>query len=420
MTDAPVYRKAWITVRRGKNARAGKYRLNWRDDDGKTRSRHYPRQILALRAKDLMERQLNTWTRPPSTRTWADLITEYAQSIATTSVSHNSKVQQVLGDFWQLCRPTHSHLISPAMCELFMAQRAAGEPPRPSRRKADRHEREPKLVRRVPSVATRRTEYQMLSGFFGWATARGYMPANPLQQVRRPPTPRRRRQAPRPSQWVQLLHVLLDRDVYAVDRQAWHLLILLGIVTGYRQAVLLNSYFGIAPYDRRRMTHLQDRHPKGFALVELAGEEDDDLGILFTYSGKTRKEDVFGLPGILNDRLAQRVADLPAGTQQLFPWRSWQRKAWERIAHAAGLPGLTFHTLRAISATTRAIAQAREAARKQLDHASVAVTRASYLDEEQVVRALALEHCLPDLPPLPRYEAPGRSPTRKRLPLGIE
>jgi len=361
------------------------------------------------RAKAILEQQLNSWMQPITTRTWPQLLEEYGVAQAVNSPSHQAKLANVLDLFYRVCQPTHSHLITPAACERYFAARIAGEPRRLNQATSQWESRP------VPAAATLAVEYAMLRAFFAWAVARTYLYATPMDAVARPRIPHRVHRAPREEQWLGLLLAIPAADLD--DRQAWHLFILVAIATGLREQTLLRTYFGlrVTPAIARELGR---RHPRGWCCVELASVEDHGIGLLHTYTGKTGKEQLFGLPPTVNDRIAARVADLPTGVTQLFPWANFQRKAWRRLCRQAGFTG-TFQSLRGAAGTRAALARAAEAARSQLAHASVATTRTHYLDEEALARQVADHLPLPELPPLPRYER--RCPARHgRLPTSSE
>jgi hypothetical protein len=405
----PRYRKAWTSVRRGSNARPSRWCVNWREVGGRKRRFAYPSRDAMLRAKGLIEQQLNSWMQPITSRTWPQLIEEYGVAQAVNSPSHRSKVANVLDLFYRICQPTDSHLITPAACERYFAARSAGDP-----RRLDPETGQWEL-RPIPAAATLAVEHAMLRAFFAWAVARSYLYANPIDAVARPRGPQRIRRAPREEQWLGLLRAIPRTELD--DPQAWHLLILLALVTGLRQQALLHTYFGL-PVTAELARQLGRRHPRGWSCVEFAGPEDHGIGLLHTYTGKTRKEQLFGLPPAVNDRLAARIAELPAGTTQLFPWARYQRKAWRRLAKNAGFTA-SFHSLRAACGTRAALARAAESARQQLAHASVSTTRAHYLDQEALAREVADHLPLPELPPLPEFAA--RHPAKHgRLPLSSE
>jgi len=411
------WRRVWTTTKptKGANARRSRYCINWIGDDGKKHRLCYPRRDVMLKAKQFKETEINSWSRPPMVRTWWELVAEYGVSLEGRSKTHQDKVANVLKRFHLICRPRQSNELSPATCEQFMAARSQGEP-----RIACKHKKKDKIKVIIPSPATRRTERQMLSGFFSWCTKRGYLPDNPMSMVLAPSKPRRVKRAPKTAEWVRLLEVLLQSELVLYDAQAWHLIILLGVVTGYRQTVLLNCYFGVSIQDTVTLRKLEARHPKGFCVIQLADDEEEGIGLLFTYSGKTFKETIIGLPKIVTDRIAQRISDLPSGAEKLFFWEHWQRKAWDRITQSANLSNITFHSLRATSGTRAAIARAEQAAAQQLDHSSPQVTHDHYLDHEQLARAIAIGQSLPVLPAMPVYEPlPANHATPGRRPKGI-
>lgn len=408
MPTASPWRRVWISDRKakGEHGRPGRYRVCWIDDTGRQRSLSYKARTAAETARRLKECELNSWAVPQCTTTWPELLADYGMALAVASPGHQEMVARVLGRFQTICRPTTSHRITPAMCDQFMAARAAGQP-------LDKHG-QPLRV----SAETLRRDHRMLSAFFTWCTARRYVESNPMESVGAPGRVRRSRRTPRTRDWVALLEVLNQADLAVYDRQAWHLLILLSVVTGYRQAVMLHTYFGVDVMDPSALKPLEQRHRRdgGFAVVRLA-DTADGVGLLYTYTGKTAKESIVGLPKIVNDRIAVRIADLPDGMCRLFQWARWQRKAWERINKAAKVD-LTFHALRAVSGTRAAVARAERAAADQLDHSSATVTRDHYLDQEQIAAAVAIGQSLPDLPAMPKYGAAERSMPGRR-PRGI-
>lgn len=398
--DGLRFRHVWTVTRprRGRQARPARFGICWIDDNGRRRRLFYETRDQQRRARQIKEEELNSWHAPQADKPWEQLVSEFGVSFADRSPNHRQRVALVLGRFEAICRPASARSLTKQACELYMASRAAGEPP-------DEHG-EPQPA----SDATRRSERSILRTFFNWCVGAGYLPANPIKLVHAPPLPQRAKRRPTDEEWVRLLEVVRDPKLDAPDRQAWYLLILLGVVTGLRQSVLLATHFGMAAYRDAPVQALARRHPRGFAIVEI-GADDSGVGCLFTFTGKTRKESVVGLPPVVTDRIAERIADLPDGTSSLFPWARWQKKAWERITSAAGLRGLRFHALRGVSGTRAAVAAAERAAAAQLDHGSPAVTRAHYLDLETVARAVAIGARLPPLPPMPRYEPPA---TRRR------
>lgn len=401
------WRSVWVIDRstKGENGRFGRYRVCWIDDDGHRRSLSYPAKRAAEIARDLKQRELNSWCQMPGVKPWPDLVEEYGLSLATASQTHQEMTARVLGRFAAICHPTVSSRISETMCDQFMADRAAGKPLGKDGQPCE------------VSDETLRRDHRMMSAFFAWCVHRRYMDRNPMQSVRAPSKVHRRKRGVRSRDWVSLLRALNNRDLATHDPQAWHLMILLGVVTGLRQSVLLHCYFGVSVDDREALKVLEARHRRdgGFCVVQLA-DASDGIGVLHTFSGKTLKESLVGLPKVVTDRVAVRIGDLPAGSARLFPWQRWQRKAWERI-NATAKVDFTFQSLRGASGTREAIARAERAAADHLEHSSVRVTRDHYLDHEQLAKAVAIGEGLPRLPKMPAYKRlpvtqsmPGRRP----------
>lgn len=392
------------TGQRAAAGRRSRYFIRW-FEAGRDRVLFYPTRDARDRARLEKERELNSWLRPPGVKTWHELVADYGAHLATRSPSHRHKVAAVLRRFWVLCRPARSDQITAAMCDVFCAARARGEPAQtlpkrhPQTRRPLRDAAGQVLthdVLRIPAAATLRVEQQMLADFFAWASP--HMPANPMARVARVRSPKRKRRPPRPHEWLRLLQAA-SADATAAepqldDAQAWYLLVLLAVVTGLRQQALL---------------------PLKIADVELAAQEGRP-GLLRSFTGKTGKEDVHGLPPAVNDLLAERIAELPDGATHLFPWRRWQRKAWVRLTRAATLP-VTFHSLRGAAGTQAALAKARQAGARHLAHSSVAVFGRHYSDDELLALEVGAQLELPPLPPLParparaaRAHRPGRRP----------
>ncbi len=353
------WRKAWTFKRRDRSG----WWVGWLED-GRIRKRRYPSQADAERAKRFTERQLNQWLLPPGSRAWGDIMEEYVVRLAAMSPRHQDAVGRLLEAFGQAIEPKTGDAVTPANCERF-------------------------LFRRKAALATIAKEHRQLSAFFSWAVQRGHCPANPMNSVHKPRPPRRLIRPPTEREWVRMLEVL--SEIPDIDAQAWHVLILLAVVTGLRQATLLAIRVGD---------------------IILGTQNEQDIGLLSAYTPKTRKETLFGLPPCVNERLAIRIGSIPAGCTGLLPWHRWQRKQWGRIQAAAGTC-FTFHSLRAASATRAAVARAEQAAQYQLDHSSASVTRDHYLSQAAVARAVAAQIVLPELPPLPPYrEATGRARQR--------
>jgi len=199
MSDTLRWRRVWITARPGRRAR---FCINWIGDDGAPRRLAYPNRKVRDVARRLKEQEINSWARPPMVVSWLELVAQYGLALAPQSPAHQEKVARVLGRFQKIARPVQSNMVTPAMCDQFMAARAAGE-----------------LASgdglRLPSAFTLRDDRAILSAFFAWCVARAYMPANPMEHVHTPRTPRRIPRPPRPADWLKLLQALLAPDLAA-------------------------------------------------------------------------------------------------------------------------------------------------------------------------------------------------------------
>ncbi len=379
------WRHVWIVKVTG---RKSPWSINWHDDHGAPRRLFYRSRDIAGTAKDVKERELNGWLKRQTVRTWAQLLIEYGMHMAGRSPGHQQKVTRLLDRFTLLERPTQSNLITAAMCSHFMAAREQGLPADPPEK---------------PSSATRRTERMNLITFFGWCVTRGYMAENPMASTAAPALPRRIPRPPSPGKWARLLEPLLLEPPPVDDPQGWHVLILMGALTGFRKSILLNCYYGVDVTNTAGIRKLEARHPYGYSIVDTRAAA--DVGILFAYTGKTRRESLVGIPPLAAGRIRQRISDLEEPAGRLFRWVNWQKKAWARILAAAGLADVTFHALRGASGTQAAVAKAEQAGADLLEHSSSRVTHDHYLDQEAVARVVALGRQLPaDLPALPRYK----------------
>lgn len=396
-TDPLRYRRVWITRRKGGNRRRSNYCLNWVDDDGVGHRLAYETMALARRAAEIREAELNRWIRTTSAKAWLDVIVEYGERTADASKWHQYKVAKLLERVTTLVAPRDTSDLTPQAVERFLVDRAAGKPDG-----------------RVPSNSTRYTERQMLSDLCSWCVSRGYLAENPVASTAAPQRPKRAKVAPREADWLHLLESVPSAAVH--DRQGWHVLILLGVLTGYRQSVLLHCYFGVDVADERRRKLLEERHRRdgGYSIVQVA-DSDERVGMLWTYSGKTMRERLVAIPPPITDRIISRMVSLPDGCERLFLWSHWQRKAWNRINDAAGM-NITFQSLRSASGTQAAIAQAERAGSSHLEHSGVEVSRRHYLDAEAIARAVAVGAFLPPLPPLPAFDLTVPASTHGRRP----
>lgn len=233
-------------------------------------------------------------------------------------------------------------------------------------------------------------DYRNLKAFFNWAVRAEYLRRNPILELPRLRLPTLVPTAPEDADWLRLLAVI--PRVRLDDPQAWHLLILLAIVTGLRERALL-----------------------GIRVADL-NLPADGAGLLRAVS-KGNVESYHGVSVVVGRRIRTRLHQLSAGAEYLFPWRHFQVKAWHRIKEAARF-GFTFHALRRASGTRRAESAAVASARDGLGHTDERVTRGHYLAIARVQRAIAGALTLPPLPPFPRYRAyvirPNAKPRRMR------
>lgn len=317
------------------------------------------KQALTLRGTILAE--LRRGILPQSTATWTELCAAYESDLALRTAGTRREALRIVRDFARLTGPRTASDLTSERLDAYLAARAQ---------------------RSVPplSPATLAKDYRTLAAFFSWCVRRGHLAVNPAQRVQRPHVPPRIRRAPEDAEWLALLEQIHAGTAALDDPQGWHLLILLAVVTGLRQAALL-------------AIQLRD--------VDFGGADQQQTALLHAVS-KGQVESYHGLPPVVTDRLAARIAELPPGTERLFRWRRFGRKAWVRLCRAAGFRH-SFHALRRASATRLAEARALSAAAGQLGHADPQVTRAHYLDIIRVQRAAALALTLPDLPPLPDY-----------------
>jgi integrase len=400
------WRTAWYHRRPDRRAA---HCIDFYDASGTRRRRCYPSKSAALRAKQLIEQALNTWLTPPTVKTWAELLVEYELHLSEVGPKHAADVARTLDRFSQLCGRVSSNAITPTLVENYFERRRSGRTGRTPPAEDPTGNATRPLV--PPAPATLSREYRALHAFGAWAATRKYCPENPVAAVRPPRLVRKLKHAPTDREWLRLLEILPDADVD--DAQAWHLLILLAIATGLRQSVLLSVYT-TPPTPTAERDHARRGVP--WAWIELGGADVEHVGLLHAYSPKTRKESLHGLPAEVNDRLALRLAALPPGTERLWPWASWQKRAWGRITHAAGSPGMTFHSLRAAAGTRAAERRAAAAGAAALDHSSPTVFSEHYQDLVRVQRALARQLAFPPLPPLPDYPAAAATSRRARAP----
>ena len=399
------WRKTWVHFRRDRKT----WCVDWTDAAGRRRRRAYPSRAVAQRMARLIESQINEPTLHPSATPWPDLLAEYMHAQASRSPATRSKTEGVLTLFTAHVRPAYVHSVRPATIESYFAARLAGTIVSPDPHAAGR------AIKAI-SRATLHGDYVVLHALFAYAAhpTRRYCALNPLDGVRRPPIPRRAGRGPTTPEWIALLEAV-GRDTTTLDdRQAWHILILLAVVTGLRRDVMVERCY-IARPPPAMLARLR-KEGREWSWLELCSDEDGEIGLLHAYSSKSGKESIHGLPRELATRLATRISDLPDGAAFLFPWRAFQRQAWKRINAAAHL-AYTFQSLRQASVTRVAVDQARRTAQAQAHHSSLRTTMDHYLDDAAVQREVARSTHLPPLPPLPKYPTslpamPGTLPSR--------
>lgn len=361
----------WRPVGAGKLGynRPMRWFISWRDAAGKRHRLCYPTREIRDRARAAKEIALNPWLGRVTAILWSELLDLYKRHQAGCRAKTRTATALVLARFAAIAKPDRSDTITPAMCDLYFARRAEGWP-------GDR----------VPSPTTLNREHRMLSCFFTWAARSNYVQGNPIQVVKRPRAVVRKRRGPREREWLELLEACSDPAANLDDPQAWHVLILLGVLTGLRQSVLL----GIRRAD-----------------IDLDADPERGLGLLVTHSSKTAKQEMHGLPPALRERLAARLAAMPETREHLFPWAHYPRKAWERINAAAGV-AFAFHGLRAAAGNDAWRRFTNGEGARQLSHSSPAVFQAHYADDELRALERAAMTKLPELPELPPYPKRGR------------
>lgn len=368
------YRESWYYFRADRPRRP--HCIRWLEPGTRqVRSRSFPTRKKARDAKQAIDRQLNDPLYGQAPITWDHLIAEYGLTLARSSQAHRDETFRVLAYLKQISAPAAARDLTAALFDSYFARRAAGEPARVHGRKGKRQP-----TRRPPSKATLAKDYRVLHAFCSHCVSRGYLASNPLRSVNMPRPTQRIKTVPTDADWVRLLQVLPKKGLELDDPQAWHLLILLAVTTSLRQTDLLAITF--------------DR-------IDFKAS-DDGVGLVRTHERKTDRESLHGLPPLVCSRVAHRWSDLPDGSCHLFPWRSFQRRPWERICAAASYRW-TFHDLRAVAGTREAEADALRRAADHLGHSSPRVTKTHYLEMARVKVATARRVQLPQLPPLPAY-----------------
>lgn len=402
-------KKVWPQKRKDRTG----YWLSFLDLGGRRRQYRYPTRELRDAAmhqiKTELEAQLNAWALPLSVRPFIDMARDYAHALSGAAPNHCREVDRVLDYFRRIVNPRSSNAIRPQHIEDYLAARLAGYPAQldaQGRPLLDEHKR-PRLHRPAGS-ATLSKEWGILHALFEWGAhpQRRFCLANPVKAVRRPHVPHRVKDSPTADEWVRVLEAIGDPALPLENRQAWHLLILMGVITELRQSVLLSTW--IARPNKRQQEELRRNTHEPWAYLELGDAASGNVGILHAFTGKTHKESVHGLPPLLNERLAKRVCDLSDPDHEathlprLFPWGRFQVKAFHRIMTHARCP-YDFHSLRRAGGTGIAIHAGEQAASAALDHADVRVTQRHYLSDRRLARAVAAKLALPALPPLPAY-----------------
>lgn len=384
------WRESWYYHRRSRPNRP--HEIHWLEPaSGVRRTRGFPKKHLALRYKQRVDQWLNNWLLPAAETPFLDAVLAYAQDLADAGGAaprHLAGVATTLRMFAEHCRPSSTRDFSAqAVTDYFHRRRQV---------RVRGRQREPRPL----AAATLQREWRTLHAFAAFCVARGWLPENPLKKVSKPRVPDSVVRVPAEEDWLRLLEVLNRAAALAVtDRQGWHLLILLGVLTGLdAPTVLLDLRFGVPQ-------RLADRG-EVLNYVELGGS--DGVGLVRSRRKKTSRAYLFGLPPEINDRLARRIDALPDGCDRLFPhWRSWPRRQWAALGRAAAFD-LPFRALRRASGTQAALAQAESAAQQHLGHSTPLTTRRHYLQNELLAKAIARQLPLPALPPMPPYAPPGR------------
>lgn len=393
------WRKAWIYKRTERAAYKLRtcWAVRWIDDAGRVKTRNY-RGVTKSQVERIareIEQQLNSWAAPPQARPWSDLLVEYATAGQTRAKTTRAKTDNVLRLFTRVVNPSWPHAVSPTLVDQFLNARLAGSIPHADPLKAAAGETVPAVTE-----ATLHSDWIVLHALFAFAKERKYAAENPLDHVRRPSLPQRAKPAPSDDEWTSWLRVLERPELRLDDPQAWHLLILLAWATGVRRDVLVERCYLRRP-SPARLRELGLARVE-WSYVELGDAESGGIGLLHSFTSKSRKERLDGIPSVIDARIANRLSDLPDASERLFPWKSFSSPMWRRITSAAGVD-FDFQSLRRASVQRAAVDQAIDAGRRQADHASSRTTRDHYLQYAQTVRTVAAQVRVPELPPLPPY-----------------
>ncbi|TXH58262.1 MAG: hypothetical protein E6Q97_02650 [Desulfurellales bacterium] len=394
------FSEAWIYHRAD---RRRKWTVHWLEHGpaGKQRKvRAFPTKELARQFKAVVDRRLNAPLFPEQDRTWEELIAEFEPNLTAASSAYRYFVYRALGGFKTVCRPAMLSQITPAMIDTYLAELRAGRVPNQKGIEARAAGRElgPAEFRKG-TPAAQRQDFVALHAFFETWVRRGYMTRHPMTTIKKPRVQETLTIPPTWEELCQLLRAVVNPAAEIADPQAWHLLILLAAVTGIDRDDLLKI----------SLERVKPPQWEAYRFV-IGGPEWQHQAIL---SGRRKKTGairckLYGLPRVVADRLAVRVASLPAGSHMLFPWKLFQRKQWESIRTVANLPDCTFKSLRSAAGTQAAEREALGAAQQLLGHSSPEITRRHYVQGERLALALAsrVAATLPELPPFPAFREP--------------
>lgn len=374
------------------------HQVSWfeRDAAGRRvrRFEHFPTRALAQAFLRDLNKRLNAPLYPGSReKTWWAAVAEWEASMRSRSKQQRYYAHRAIGSFTAHVKPDYLISVGAAHVEDYLATLAAGGIMLPERRSKSGRVIASKRPRSGAATAIAQ-DYGALHHFFALFVRRGDLSRHPMASLKKPSPEKSLTIPPTPQQWVRLLEVLPDLQADGVDAQAWHLLILIAVTTGIDQADLL------------KITLEPVRPPRWEPFrFTLGAAETDHLALLSARRTKTRGFNLFGLPRVVSDRLALRVAGLPDGSTYLFPWRTFRRKQWDAIRAAAKF-AFPFKSLRSAAATQVAEATALDAAAQQLGHHSSALTRKHYVSAQRMAVALATRVRLPELPPFPAAVPP--------------
>lgn len=411
------FSESWIYNRKN---RRRPWTVHWLETDPtgqrSRKTRAFPTKQLAKDFKALIDRRLNSPLYPAQDRTWDELIAEYAPTLDTHSSAYKYFVFRALGGFSQICRPLLLSAITPSMIDSYFAELRAGRVPNQAGIDAIREGRQPTAAEyRRGTVAACRQDHVALHAFFETWIRRGYLQRHPMTTIKKPRVQETLTIPPTLSELCQLLEAVANPAAALEDPQAWHIMILLAAVTGIDRDDLLK--ISLAKVGPPRW------EPYRFVIGGADWQHQAILTGRRTKTGAIRCK-LYGLPREIADRLASRVAALPAHSQHLFPWRLFQRKQWDRICTLAGMPDCTFKSLRSACGTQEAERAALGEAQSLLGHSSQEITRRHYVRGERLALALAarIAASLPQLPPLPPFAPcriagkPGRPPASSEPP----